>query len=804
VSLQFLPVGGFVKLLYLAAALLLSWPAFAGAPTSDGWITHPGAAAVDGPVVLHFRRSFELAQVPAAMPVTVTADNRFILFVNGRRIASGPSMGTVAHWRTSALDLAPYLRPGRNIVAAAVWDFVRKKQLPTDNAATPAASALPAGEIAPIAQQSVALGFRLTGGSLATSEPGWRVKIDQGHWAGSGRQQVPRGRYYVASAPETIDAAKADWDWTGDSETGGGWEDAAPAPQAAARTLVADRLPQQSFVPAAVGTVVRSDLDGADAFPARAVVIPANSHAHILLRRDAVISAYPELTVSGGAGAVIKLTYAESLYDANGKKGDRDLVGDRRALGIFDTFLADGGNRTFAPLWWRTWRYAELDIQTAAAPLTLESFKVHETGYPFQQIAHFTSSDPALNRIWDIGWRTAQVDAHETYMDSAYWEQLQYTGDTRLQMLISYAVSGDPRLAEQAIDAFAESHADGGLEQGAYPSRSDNVIATFSLAWIGMLSDWSVRQPDPSPIVRHLPRMRTILAWFEPWLTADGLLGKNPQWNFIDWVGSSNDRLLFPSYGKDGGSCLTTVMWLGALRQGAGLEQAYGDKQQATADTARADVAQSAIRRHCWDASRGLFADNSDFSLFSQHMNALAVLYDVATPQQAPQILARITVPGHGIDAPADMFTSSYYFGWYMARAFEHAGLADHYLDLLQTWRDLLALHYTTWPEMRGDTRSDTHAWSAHPTADLLDVVAGIEPAAPGYARLRVAPHLGALTSLEATAATPKGPVSVRYKLENHKLAADVNRPASLPGTFVWRGKEYPLTTAHSHFALAD
>ena len=54
-------------------------------------------------------------------------------------------------------------------------------------------------------------------------------------------------------------------------------------------------------------------------------------------------------------------------------------------------------------------------------------------------------------------------------MDSSYWEQLQYTGDTRLEMLISYAVSGDARLAEQAIDAFAESDADGGLVQGAIP-----------------------------------------------------------------------------------------------------------------------------------------------------------------------------------------------------------------------------------------------------------------------------------------------------------------------------------------------
>src|SRR6185369_14135136 len=141
-------------------------------------------------------------------------------------------------------------------------------------------------------------------------------------------------------------------------------------------------------------------------------------------------------------------------------------------------------------------------------------------------------------------------------------------------------------------------------------------------------------------------------------------------------------------------------------------------------------------------------------------------------PGEAAAILDKITVPGHGIDAPEDLYTSTYYFAWYLIRAFEHAGRADRYPALLQTWRDLLALHYTTWPESRGETRSDTHAWSAHPTADLLGLVAGIRPAAPGYARLRVAPVLGNLTSLDAAAATPKGLVSVKYKVASGKLTA--------------------------------
>ncbi len=124
---------------------------------------------------------------------------------------------------------------------------------------------------------------------------------------------------------------------------------------------------------------------------------------------------------------------------------------------------------------------------------------------------------------------------------------------------------------------------------------------------------------------------------------------------------------------------------------------------------------------------------------------------------------------------------------------------------MLKTWRDLLAMHYTTWPEERDDagqggkgqsTRSDSHAWSAHPSADLLGIVAGIGPDAPGYARLKVEPALGSLKSLSATAATPQGPVSVRYRISGSTLNAEITRPTGLPGDFLWNGKRYPLTRA--------
>ncbi|WP_416464457.1 alpha-L-rhamnosidase C-terminal domain-containing protein [Sphingomonas sp. VDB2] len=805
---------------WLAAALLAgSAPAAVAQTGAQGWISHAEAGPQARPIVLHFRRSVDLKAKPKSYTVRVTADNRFILYVNGQRVASGPSTGDIAHWREEGIDLAPWLKRGANVVAATVWNGVQPLKLPPSPTAEQMSAAQGAAlftSTAPLLQQSVATGFRLMGdgdaAAIATDKRGWRVKRDTGHGFANGWKQV-KFWYYVAGNPETIDAAKADFDVVGPKETGHGWQDAVPAPDAAARTLVADRLPQQLYMPIAAGQVVRTDLPGGMAFPSRAVSIPANSKVKLLLQRDAMVSAYPELSVSGGQGATIKLTWAEALYDAKNRKGDRNLIADRKPIGIWDTFVADGQPRRFAPLWWRTWRYAEIAVETKDQPLRLEGLRAFETGYPFQQVGRFASDDPSLQRIFDVGWRTARIDAHETYMDTAFWEQLQYAGDTRLQMLISYAVSGDPRLAEQAIDAYAASNVEGGLIESAWPTRGHNVIAPFALLWVGMLDDWRMRQPDPAPIIRNIARMRDILDWFEAYRGKSGLLTKNPQWNFVDWVGQSAvDRTEFPSYGQEAQeSCLTSAHWLGALQQGAAIEAAFGDAATGRRYAARAETVKAAIRSRCWVPARGLFADNPDGSRFSQHMNALAILYDVGSKDEARAVVDHIIVPGKGIAAPEGVTPVSYYFAWYLAQALVHVGQGARYIGLLDTWRDLLKLNYTTWPEERdgagqagtnASTRSDSHAWSAHPTADLLGIVAGIGPDAPGYARLKVEPALGTLRNVSATAATPYGRVRVRYRVHGNRLSAEISRPKDLPGDFFWNGQRHPLTHVTTRLTL--
>jgi hypothetical protein len=376
-------------------------------------------------------------------------------------------------------------------------------------------------------------------------------------------------------------------------------------------------------------------------------------------------------------------------------------------------------------------------------------------------------------------------------MDAPYYEQLQYIGDTRVQALISYAVAGDGLLARQAIDAFDQSRTSDGITLSRYPASLPQPIPTFSLIYIGMLHDYWMYRSDAEFVRSKLPGTRTVLDWFAHYAQPDGLLRRVPGWSFIDWVAEKQE---IPTYDANDESCMTTLHYLGALSDAADLERALGDPVFADRDHARADLVRTGLRQKCWSPERGLLADNPALKNFSEQANILAVLYDVIPHDRQAGVLSALLAIDPGT-TPDGVLSASLYFRFYLARALDHAGHGDEYLASITPWRKLLPLHFSTWPETPGETRSDSHAWSAHPIYDLLTLVAGIEPGSPGFATVRIAPHLGDLPSLTAQFPHPQGIIAVDFHRNGSALDGTITLPGKLTGTFLFNGHSYPLHT---------
>jgi alpha-L-rhamnosidase len=750
------------------------------------WITAAGAAEKDE-AVLHFRKTVELAEKPEHFVVNVSADNQFILYVNGEEVGSGPSRGDLAHWRYETYDIAPQLRAGKNVLAATVWHF---------------------GTHAAIAQMSERTGFLLHGATErergADTNETWEAEIERG-------VEILRPKvngYFAAEPGVRIDGGKFDWAASSGGEPNQGhWSKAVTLGRGALREerdapnnwqLVRDPLPPMEVRGAPSGRVVRtSGVAAKIGEPMAGFGLGVRTRVSLLIDNGELTTGYPMLSVRGGRGATIRLTYAEALVDAKGEKGNRNEIQGKHIEGVADEFLPGGGETTleFSPLSWRTWRYLQIEVETADAPLTVTELKTVFSAYPFVEKGFFHSNDSLLGPIWKIGWRTARLDAHDTYMDTPYWERLQYIGDTRIQALISYAVAGDDRLGRQAIEAFNDSRVTDGLTQSRYPSSLVQMIPTFSLMWVGMLHDFWMYRGDAEFVRGQIPGTRTALDWFLRRQRADGLLEKISWWPFVDW-GADFEAGESPQ-DADGGSSVMTLQFVEALRHGAELERAFGDEGIAKRYENAAAHAEHAVWKLCWNERYGLLADTPAQKHFSQHANILGVWLDVIPASRHKEVLTKILSKSDaGFAVPGEvppMTAATYYFRFYLARAIEHAGMGDEYLKLLAPWHEMVALGLTTWAESPEPTRSDSHAWSAHPNFDLLRIVAGVRPKSAGFKEIAIEPHLGELKELKAGMAIPQGMVVVEYKRSATSVEAHVMLPAGTKGELLWKGKEISL-----------
>ena len=755
---------------------LASSPDLLAKPWPAHWIAPPNVSLRDYGVY-HFRRTIDLAAVPGSFAIHISADNRYKLYVNGVFVSEGPARGDVQHWRYETLDLARHLKAGRNVLAVVVWNF---------------------GEHATISQMSHKTGLVVQGvgatGQVANTNDQWRVLRNPAY------TPIPYGpisfdSYYVAGPGEQVDASQYPWNWQKPEYDDTRWQKprlldhAVPHGvqsfdnwQLVARTIPAlERLPQRfADVRRASGvTVPTGFLAGT-----HPLTIPPNTKAVLLLDQRVLTTAYPQLLVSGGKGSQIKVQYSEALWDANHRKGNRDEVEGRTMIGNHDLFRPDGGaDRLLETLFYRTFRYVQLEIQTQADSLTLHDASSIFSAYPFRQTATFGSSDPELGRIWDVGWRTARLCAYETYMDCPYYEQLQYIGDTRIQALVSLYNSGDDRLMRNALTQFDDSRIPEGITMSRYPSELPQFIPPFSLLWVSMAHDYWMHRQDDAFVRGLLPGITQTLGWFERQVNREGLIGELPYWNFIDHSYATGKIT------AQGGPNLiaNNLIFAYSLQQAALLFRHFGRTAEADHyQTLARQLARTAYERG-YDARRQLMADTPGKKSFSQQVNILAVLTD-AVPAAGQAALLRRTL------SDTSLIRSTIYFRFYHAEALQKTGLANEYVARLSPWRTMLSEGLTTFAEMEENTRSDCHAWSASPNYHLLSLAAGIVPASPGFKTVRIQPALGSLTRLECAMPHPQGEISMSLTRSGKAgITGKVILPPGLSGSFVWNGKTTAL-----------
>ncbi len=786
------------------------------------WVSHGERSEPEETAVYLFRAKFR-AERPETIRIHVTADPRYDLYLDGERIGWGSERGMRNTWYYESYELS--VDPGEHaLVARVAWRGT--------------------GALEHYGHVVVRPGF------LLHAEGKWAGRLDTlpGNWESV---RIPEysfeptrllGVYQVVGGRTVLDAARQDPSRTAGG--GDGWrpvhEDEVPLFRSSGRDSVYLRMLTPATLPpmlekihmpgrvrfaAYLATaddtevedtpVLEKESDAALAgawasFLAGdgALEVPANVAYRVLVDLGNYYCAFPRLRVSGGAGAKVSVSWAESLFHekrAGLVKNDRNQIDGKYFRGIYDTLLCCGReHQFFEPFWWSSGRYLQILVSTGDQPLVFESFALRETRFPLEFAFEFASDGADWSATLPILQRTLQMCMHESYMDCPYYEQLMYSGDTRVEVLETYALTRDDRLPKKAQLIFDRSRSESGLALSRAPCRTNQQIPSYSLNWVQMILDYAMWRDDPEFVRNRLDGVRSVILAYRRHILGDGLMHAPKGWNFIDGADRGKAtawRAGIPPSGQVGEANGThNLLFLCALRDAATLEDLYGEPLFALWARETAADLQEAVVRTFWDEGRGLFAEDPEHTAFSEHAQCLAILGG-SVPEGKLEALGE-----HLVNDP-DLARASLYFSFYLFEAAARIGrLADVY-PRFRSWFDMprqglfTATEYPDSPE--APARSDCHAWSAHPAFHAVASVAGIRPDAPGFKAVRIAPQPGPLHRIEAAAPHPAGGV-VRIDLreENGGWRGTAETPDGLPSTFElggtslsWNGGKIDIAT---------
>jgi len=513
---------------------------------------------------VYFRTVFEIEDQVGEAPIHVSADGRYQLFVNGRLVGRGPARCNPAWQYVDPYDLAPYLRPGRNVIAALVHSYGR----PTSW------YELPLWEPA----RAFGCGGFFLQGDVVTM--GGTVRLDTGD---SWRHLVSEA--WQRNAPvgslgfvEIYDARQAPGGWVEAEFDDSDWEaaevlrvpggnfsgDVVPFPVLVPRDIPhlfeAVRFPRAVLsygevanapeAPEIATQLAQEEIGELDQCQVKEVdaLLANDTAAEIITTEDRSVSmvidfgetvtGYVRLALDGPAGAVVDFTYGEGL-EADGRVHmDTGIPGfDVRPA---HRYILREGPQVWERFEWSGFRYLQLTFRRCSRPLRAHLVNVNSTGYPVEDRGQFACSDDLLNRVWQAGANTLRLCMHDGYEDCPSREQRQWVGDAYVQMLVNYAAFGDPYLAAKLMRQVAQSQRADGMTMmsvpGDFSAASFINIPDFCLYWLLGLGRYVEYTGDSAIVGELYPSVVKAIGWFERHLNEEDLLTDLPHWVFVEWA----------------------------------------------------------------------------------------------------------------------------------------------------------------------------------------------------------------------------------------------------------------------------
>ncbi|MET1074712.1 MAG: family 78 glycoside hydrolase catalytic domain [Umezawaea sp.] len=858
----------------------------AAATTLQGanWIWYPqGDPADSAPVgTRYFRRTFDLPAGATAAHLQLTADDSFVLHVNGQETARSPQIND--SWRTAVdVDLTAALRPGRNVIAvqaanaqpgpsglvgklhvevagAPPVDIVTDAAWKSSDAGTTgwqqpdfADSAWPAALVAaaygsgpwgnsvttatppePLLRKDFtstkrirsarayviglgyyklylngkrvgdheldpaftvydktdlystydvtnelrsgenALGVSLGRGYYAMTnpdewnsspwhaEPKLKLELDITYADSTSKQVLSDGSWTLADGPttseslwfgETYDARleQPGWNQTGFDDSG--WRPArvVPAP--------AGELRAQSFPPIKV----------TDALTAKKTTTPvAGTTVHDY---GSPTAGWAGVAVRGPAGAQVTITYGEKLND----DGTVNNVGGfGMQLQKYTYVLKGVGLETFTPSYtYAGFQYVQVVAPAGVAVGSVTAQRVHTA---VAKTGDFTSSSDLLNRYHAAQADTILNNLHSVPTDTPMYEKRPYTADGLLAADSAIASFDMRDFYENWMRAHRDDQTPAGNIGQTVPGTAgakEVVDPVWTASFVLVNRDLYWYYGDLRPLRDNYAAMKSWLAFFEAKIAPTGYVYTGG--SYADWL--SPGFAMPPEGARLAGTAYlhktTTAM--------AEIARALGRNDDAARFDTLASTIANAFNTTFYNASKGAYFDDPAAG-YRQTSNLLPLSLGIVPEADRATVVTNLVadINGRGVHLntgalgtklilPVLTDTGNSELAYRVATNPTYPGWGYWFQALGAT---------TMWEEWPAGSRSRQHAFMGTVDDWLYQDVAGIQPAAPGYTKVKIQPFpVGDLRQASAQITSPLGRISSSWTRDQTRFTLRVTVP---------------------------
>lgn len=723
---------------------------------------------------IYARKQLTLRAKPASATISVAADSRYKLYINGKYVGKGSVPPGIGYTFFDTHDVTGLLDKGDNVIALLA-------HYSGECAGRPSHPGV-------LCQASIELPNE---NITITTDETWRV-LSAPDWSSGAR--IGEGLGFQ----EVYDARAAQDGWNNVKFRDRDWEDAtvvAPSGALPWGKMVPRDIPplfEERLLPHAVVGAYNSPARGADLqmadLPqamAEAELSPLSRGAvkepnaltaehgitHIKTPRGdegvVVILDFGrevfgnlEIGIAGSASGSIDIGYSELLEDGRAKPNRLDM---RYA----DAIRLRKGRLEWQSFDPRGFRYVQIEFRRCTKAVALEYVRINETTYPVRETGSFECSDSLLNEVWRIGARTVRLCMSDTFITSPWSELGQWWGDARIESRAAFYAFGDSALLAQALRQIVDSQRPDGAIPGMHPAIDEDTIPDYALLWVFSILDHYGFANDADLLAGLYPSVRRLLGWFARHAGEDGLLAQVPGRLFIDHA----------DLARSGTVTSLNCLYYQGIRVAGVIASVIGNQADANEYAAAAAKLRLAINKHLYSPKRGLYADcRIDGKLveeYSRQTNVLAALFDIPDHYQKSTICRQL------LDGSLPAISTPY-FASYLLETLYSADLHVEALDVIrEKWGKMVDAGATTLWEFFSQQGGLCHGWSACPTRDLIAEYVGIKPVL-GSQRFSVAPHTGGLKWAKGSLNTHAGLLTVEWKAGRDHLLMKIDVPQGL------------------------